>query len=452
MPAKKKMKLSGARWEWYDDDGDWVPYNKKDNMLLEDIYSEKTETMITTDLTFNKGYNTRYKFDFKKMQQVNMESNMVRKIRRVVPGDDDGEDEDEAGYAKVLEASKAAKTKSSPTKAQKIKKPAPPPLTPAEIKEQYALGAPSCRGMAKCGYGAAVTANKHASKCFDEMLGRERKLAGEWAVCYHSYSFAALLYEVQAAVASVLFRFGSQFSSLPRLLKEPFNDIPDAEELRAIFPKLGTDHSPVFRAVAICASTTLIGPDPEAPPTTVFLTGYSCTDLSFTKTLEKLLESCGVKSKDVSELSKEIIKLSQKYGLDVSAFGGKKCESGKPGHLLQIFVRRDLVDRYMYSAYPFGKPDHTRHPISKHFAGKGPISGQVRICCNPSVFMRASAVRMYLSSADPTFHKNRPKFQEELTGLLKPIIGTTKVRTEAARGIYGGELPDWFDPDDCEKH
>ena len=56
-------------------------------------------------------------------------------------------------------------------------------------------------------------------------------MCGEWAVFYHSYSAAALLYEVQAAVAAVLFRFKSSFAVMPRLLLKGFNDIPDAATL-----------------------------------------------------------------------------------------------------------------------------------------------------------------------------------------------------------------------------
>jgi hypothetical protein len=51
-------------------------------------------------------------------------------------------------------------------------------------------------------------------------------------------------------------------------------------------------------------------------------------------------------------------------------------------------------------------------------------------------------------SADPTFHANREKFQEELTALLQPILGQPETRTEAAKGICGGALPQWFTADD----
>ncbi len=96
------------------------------------------------------------------------------------------------------------------------------------------IGAQSLRSNAGAGYGPAVSKDKHGSKCFDRMIENEKRLCGEWAVFYHSYSFAALLYEVQAAVACVLFRFKSSFSSLPRLLTAPFEDIGDAETLMKV--------------------------------------------------------------------------------------------------------------------------------------------------------------------------------------------------------------------------
>lgn len=52
---------------------------------------------------------------------------------------------------------------------------------------------------------------------------------------------------------------------------------------------------------------------------------------------------------------------------------------------------------------------------------------------------------MFVYSADPTFHKNREAFQEELTGLLQPILGDDDTRVEAATGVFGGSLPNWFE-------
>lgn len=138
--------------------------------------------------------------------------------------------------------------------------------------------------------------------------------------------------------------------------------------------------------------------------------------MQFAKILETLLESCHVPQRLVKNLAKDIVKLSEKHGLDVSQFGGSRCMSGRPGHLLQvvllivwrlvyygsdhvsffpleqIFIKRHLVDKYVYAALPFGVQDKKRMPISKHLASGGPISGQVRICCHPQLFMKANLV------------------------------------------------------------
>lgn len=105
----------------------------------------------------------------------------------------------------------------------------------------------------------------------------------------------------------------------------------------------------------------------------------------------KPLTFAGVK-KNVKKLAKEIVALSEKHGLDVSQFGGKHCASGRPGHLLQIFVQRNLVDKFVYAALPYGwltDPqrnahgsagviDKPRQPIGKTLAGSKLIQGQVR--------------------------------------------------------------------------
>ncbi|CAK0904566.1 unnamed protein product [Prorocentrum cordatum] len=114
------------------------------------------------------------------------------------------------------------------------------------------------------------------------------------------------------------------------------------------------------------------------------------------------------------------------------------------GHLLQIFVRRALVDRFAYAALPHGTPDESRDPLSRHLSTAGPIGGQARLVANPSAFMRASSVRMYACSASREFHLARPAFQRELVGLLSPVLGSPAVRERAVRGIYAGELPSWW--------
>jgi hypothetical protein len=218
--------------------------------------------------------------------------------RKKGKGDDDDDDDDDGGDG--------GKPK---TKCRPVGK-LPPPPDVSEIKKQAGLGAQSRRNFA-LKFGHMIDADKHGKYCFEKMLENEARLCGEYAVFYHSYSLAALLYEVQAAVASVLFRFKSTFASLPRLLKAPYNDIADADELMKAFPKMkGRDHNVQYRSVAICATTTLLGPDPEAPPTSVFLAGYSCGDVSFMGVLENLLDSCYVPKAKVKALAKEMVEVS----------------------------------------------------------------------------------------------------------------------------------------------
>lgn len=484
-----------ANWEWVDDDGNWTPYHFADNKLIENAFQTGAPKFETKDLSFNAEYLSLYTYDFKKLTQLNNDSGRMRKLRRIESGDDD----EEVGFVKALslkvetkpsaaagdsdagaeDALPAKKTKlelpmfaakvgataavdddgggdSKPTASASVASTAAaaaasshvPSVDPAVIAAQTALGAQSQRKQ-KYDLGP-VAKDAHGKACFDKMLWREKQLSGEWAVFYHSYSLAALLYEVQAAVAAVLFKFKSEYATLPRLLKKPYIEFPDAEPLLKAFPKMkGRDHDPRFRAVAISVTTSLLAIDMEAPPKSCWFAGYSCADVSFFGVLENLLVSCGVPDSKKTALAKAIVALSEKHSLDVSQFKGKPNKSGKTGHLLQIFVKRSLVNKYAYASLPFGVKDTKRPDLEAAMEGTGPIQGQARVVTNPSVFMRSQAVRMYVYSADSTFHANRPLFQKEMTELLDPIIGTKEARLKAAEGVYGGKLPAWFNPDLC---
>merc|ERR1719218_468146 len=282
-----------------------------------------------------------------------------------------------------------------------------------------------------------VYKDKHGKFCFDEMLKNEKEFAGEFVVFYHSYSCAAILYEIQAAVASVLFRFKAEFAGLPRILSHGFKHIPDAARMLEEFPKWkDQDHNPAFKAVGLCGTSSLLAPDSEAPAKSVFLMGYSVGNLK--GVMEKLLGSCGVPKAQVNATAKSILEAAGKHGLDTCGIpGGKKCKSGRSGHMLQIFLRRELCDKYVYPAFPFGVPDKKRDlPLSKYLADKAPIQGQVRITLNPDVFLRATYSRMFTFSADKTYHENRTAFMEDVVGLLAPILKDEKVRTKAAAGIF----------------
>lgn len=334
--------------------------------------------------------------------------------------------------------------------------------TPVHVVD-YALqaeyGAQSRRGGATLHTFRVLDGNDHAKGCFNQMLKNESRMAAQWAVFYHSYSFAALIYEVQAAVASVLFRFRSQYSSLPRILVHEFEACPDSKKLISDFCRIYADdkrdHHPDYRRVALSVMCSLASTGPEACTAMVFVAGYSCKDVMFRKVLENLLVSCYVPEKDVMKLADVIISLSEKHGLDVSQFGGKPCASGQAGHLLQIFMKRDIIDKLCYAAAPYGPVDEDRMPLSRWMDSDcSKQVGQARIVAHPEYFMQAKYVRMFVASADPTFHAKRGKFQEELVKYLDSILNKPKMRLKAAAGIYGGpnKLPEWWTAEDQRGH
>eukprot|EP00930_Biecheleria_cincta_P034525 TRINITY_DN23856_c0_g1_i1.p1 TRINITY_DN23856_c0_g1~~TRINITY_DN23856_c0_g1_i1.p1 ORF type:complete len:565 (+),score=108.38 TRINITY_DN23856_c0_g1_i1:63-1757(+) len=436
-----------AVWEWWTDDCDWAEFNKDDIQLLEKAFNSGITPFMTKDLSFNKGYDSLYIFDFDVMSQVNSDSGTSRKIQRTAAGGSKlfghtkGEDD---AYADVLLAGKDSDKTAGSGVGMKFELGLPEKL----VKAQKAKGAQSLRKR-KRDYGPVVSKDKHGTECFDQMLKNEEEFSGEWVVFYHSYSAAAILYEVQAAVGSVLFRFKAEFAGLPRILAHGFKHIPNAKRMLEEFPKWkDRDHNPAFKAVGLCGTSSLLAPDSEAPATSVFLAGYSVGSLA--GVLQKLLGAVGVPKAKVEKLAKDIIALSVTHGLDTSGIpGGKKCKSGRSGHMLQIFLRRELCDEFVYPAFPYGVPDKKRNlPFSKYLAENDAIEGQVRITLNPDVFLRATYARMFTYSADPTYHANRPKFIKALVELLEPILGDDDVRVKAAKGIFGGAPPDWWTPED----
>lgn len=318
------------------------------------------------------------------------------------------------------------------------------PLDKDFLEAQSALGAQSCRGIGKPDL-KVLGGDAHAEQVFRDMLNREKIVAGEWAVFYHSYNSSALIYEVQAAVAKVLFRFGAKHGVLPRLLKKPFEKLSCAEDVLKAFPTWpDRDHNPAFKSVGICCSTSLVSQDPEATPSQVFLNGYGASTVTIA-VVETLLRECGTPSRHVNGLAQKVMNLAKEYGLP------QVLGSGQQGHLLQILIHRSCVDHWAYASLPYGVLDRSRQPLSKSMATDGVICGQARLVVNPSAFMRARSVRLYACSADEKFHRNRPKFQDALFDALSPVLGSAEVRQSAAKGIYGGKLPSWWKDLETEK-
>merc|ERR1719174_1884962 len=288
------------------------------------------------------------------------------------------EDESDNSTEKAKKKNTAASAKAKAPKKKAAAKKVTPKRNSAFFKtmllksplaQQQNIGPQSKRGQAIQYQLEVLDRDPHAKQCFTEMQKNEAMFCGEWAAFYHSYSYAALIYEVQAAVAKVLFQFESQHAPLPRIDARGFTDTPDVDTLKDLyetkFSKVKQDHHPEFRAVAISVMCSLCALGPEASPPVIFITGYSQEDLSFEDVLTNFLSGCiSVSKQRIKMLAKDILFCSERHGLDVSKFGGEGCPSGKAGHLLQIFVKRKLVSRLAYAALPWGGVDKDREPIS----------------------------------------------------------------------------------------
>ena len=223
---------------------------------------------------------------------------------------------------------------------------------------------------------AAVGHDDHAAfeaYCFQSMIEREQEHHEDFVVFYHSYSAAALLYEIQAELARQLsgHELPDDFAPLPRIHRGPFDQFPELSMLRESFGSLkGQDHDPKFRALAISVSNSLFASGSEAPPLTCFRAGYSCMDLSFRGLLTSLLTTCGMSEQDeIEHLADQLADLAEAFDLQALPYrvkgrdlhsammlgGSGMTNNLRRGHMLQLFVHKDYCDDICYRSAPYGK-------------------------------------------------------------------------------------------------
>eukprot|EP00929_Paragymnodinium_shiwhaense_P041607 TRINITY_DN21601_c0_g1_i11.p1 TRINITY_DN21601_c0_g1~~TRINITY_DN21601_c0_g1_i11.p1 ORF type:complete len:487 (+),score=122.92 TRINITY_DN21601_c0_g1_i11:81-1541(+) len=123
-------------------------------------------------------------------------------------------------------------------------------------RRQQQLGAQSKRGGALQTQLDVLSCRPHAKLCFGQFARREEELSSDWAVFYHSYSYSALLYELNAAIAAALFKFPSDQATLPRLLVHDFAALPDADTLMRRLPSYSI-YQACFLYVYACACLSL---------------------------------------------------------------------------------------------------------------------------------------------------------------------------------------------------
>ena len=372
----------------------------------------------------------------------------------------------------------------------------------SQVAEQARLGAQSLRGNTWHGttwhpseadkyfknpspYGQGSTAKPtksdkaHAKRCIRGMIGREKALCGRYAVFYHAYSDAALLYETIGALGSVLFGYDTSHAPLPRLQLGPFAQVPDARRLFALYLTRNSDQTAHFKSVGISTSLSVRGESCYASPAQTLLHGYNCTPVD--GVLHKFLESAGL-----LKCKSEILRLATKHRVRsaphevqtlVHATGmGGGVGIAKPseglarcrGQILQIFIRHELVDRLSYSSMSLGHFEFRRHPIGRYLRrdfdckkwvpGKKPkmpwggvtvqdcgaaaenfVFEQARVLCHPSAFLDSNCVKMFNYSGDEKYHNQRASFSRELQTLLRKSLHNSAQRARALEGLLGGD-------------
>ena len=221
--------MSVVVWEWQNDAGRWLRFTAQVCTQIEANRGTTGSPFSTTRLRLESGRGEDvYTFDLgKNCRRTQEEASCVRKLRRRV----EAADEPDITRVKKSRCVASRHKDARDLKPRKVhraegsaqlpgggKDPVGGPVTapPATVVDtQQGLGAQSLRNQP---YGVAAMAllEPHAKRCFDLMLSRERELCGEWAVFYHLYSHVAVVYEVQAAIARVLFGFESEYATLPR--------------------------------------------------------------------------------------------------------------------------------------------------------------------------------------------------------------------------------------------
>lgn len=292
--------------------------------------------------------------------------------------------------------------------------------------------------------------------CFRAMLEREQELHATHIVFYHSYSHAALLYEVQAVIAAALYADLPQIiAPLARLLRAPFSRRPKLANLindfnRGAFSQ--QDHHAEFRELAISASMSLFGGATEAPPLQCFNQGYSCADLNFRGLLQKLLCSIGgYRDKhdlNLNSLIDVLIGIGDRFGLPVQMYrrvprsmhvAGNKLY----GHMLQIFVHRECVDNYAYASQPYGIPVPNVSSILA-YASCSPVCGQARIFMDPNLFTDKQRACAFHYCAWPEFCSDEATavgggtqgaMRAELLTALNPLLESAASRKRAVAAI-----------------
>lgn len=160
----------------------------------------------------------------------------------------------------------------------------------------------------------------------------------------------------------------------------------------------------------------------------------------------------------------DVVSVANRYGLGdnyASSHGGgfarQQLASRRPnrGHLLQIFIHKDIVNDVTYRSQPMGIPvpasetqgqsvsdflRDTSRPCNPPGNTSGPCCGQSRIFMHPTIFTDLSQTRIYHYAANEEYMSaegGRTALLHDLEKALSPILGNAEGLRKALNGVEG---------------
>jgi hypothetical protein len=275
--------------------------------------------------------------------------------------------------------------------------------------------------------------NENSVWCFHLMLHRENLYSNsEYVVFYHSFLYSHILYDVQTAIAEILYNLKSDINRVvPRLSNMDFKNI-NINNVKTKTSKL-KNHNKDIRKLLMSAACSLFA-DIELNIIRDFESGYSCADMKYKQLLQNLLIECNTLPEQLDELFTQIIthqyvpeKIRKGYLMRPSCYLNENY-----GQILQIFIKKTILDEIVYKSQPYGIPDESPGDCAS-------TTNQVRILASPEYFMNPDLVRIYRYASNKDTHKNRPIYIAFLKELLQKTLFDTQEKIENVKRKLNGE-------------
>ncbi len=246
---------------------------------------------------------------------------------------------------------------------------------------------------------------------------------------YHSYAEAHILFDIQTAIYEILNPTLEPDANrvILRLYEGPFQNLRMADIKQELNTRVSNRNIRI-RELLISAACSLF-PNNDLDEIRLFPTGYVCGDLDFYRILKQLFVKYKSRinkeenEKEIDELITKILKskyinpsIKPSYLKSKPFLHSFHCTEFGDGQMLQIFIKKSILDEITYISQPLGSPysgDETDCAAS---------TNQVRILAHPQYFMNPDLVRVYRYAANENIYKNRLEFITFLKELLNRYL------------------------------